>query len=746
MKQSVYYIQKMDCPTEEELVRNRLKGVSGIDRLDFNLMQRELTVTHRLDDERAIQSALDSLGLGAKVRGPRPPAGEGASEEMEEVHESVTSRTDKILLGLSGVAALAAEVLAWTTREESSLPVVALSLLSIALGGRDTLRKGWISVRNFTLNINFLMSVAIVGAAIIGQWPEAAMVTFLFAVAEMIEAYSLDRARNAIRGLMEMAPETASVRGEGGRWTEVPASQVEVGQTVRVRPGERIRLDGTVTAGGSSVNQAPITGESMPVEKGAGDPVFAGTINERGVLEFRVTAHKGDTTLDRIIRSIQEAQAQRAPTQRFVDRFARYYTPAVMVIAILVAAVPPLFFGAPFYPWLYKGLVLLVIGCPCALVISTPVTVVSGLAAAARQGILVKGGAYLEGGRKLRAVALDKTGTLTHGKPAVTDVIPLNGQSAGVVLQVAASLDSHSEHPVASAIVSEWTGAGDSKPGSTEPGRLESVAKSGELFPVEEFESITGRGVKGRIGGRCYFVGNHRLAEEIGVCGPEVEAELERLEREGKTTVVLSDESQALAVIGVADTLRETSIEAVRTLHDLGVTTVMLTGDNQTTAQAIADRVGIDDARGNLLPEDKLTAVTALLVKYVDVGMVGDGINDAPALARASIGFAMGAAGTDTALETADVALMQDDLRRLPLFIQLSRRAGAVLAQNIALSIGIKAVFFVLALMGKATLWMAVFADMGASLLVVFNGLRLLRVRSEPPSSAQGLKEGTPLR
>lgn len=731
-RRAVFHVANLCCPTEEAIIRNRLKKVEGIETLDFRLMDRQLTVTHRLPDEAPLLAALDSLGMGAKLQSAAPDAESIATDEKEGHSETVPPAT-RWLMGLSGITALAAEGVAYATGNEQAWPVVALAVLSIAAGGRDTLRKGWVALRTFTLNINFLMTLAVIGAISIGQWPEAAMVTFLFGVAEMIEAFSLERARNAIRGLMEMTPETATVRGENGGWSEVAASQVQVGQIVRVRPGERIPLDGVVTSGTSFVNQAPITGESVPVAKKSGDGVFAGSINERGAFEFRVSSASGDTTLARIIRAVQEAQSQRAPIQRFIDNFARYYTPAVVLLAILVAAVPPLFFAQAFQPWLYKALVLLVVACPCALVISTPVTVVSGLAAAARRGILVKGGAYLEAGRKLRAVALDKTGTLTHGKPAVTDLIVLNepgsvmqwGEDA--LLQLAASLDAPSEHPVASAIVAAWTGAKDTEAGSTDAARLKTIQKSGELLPVTDFESLTGRGVKGRVGKTLYFIGNHRLARENGVSTPRVEAELKRLETEGKTTVVLSNEREALAILGVADSLRETSIAALRELHDLGVRSVMLTGDNQTTATAIARQVGIDDARGSLLPEDKLTAITELLQKHGAVGMVGDGINDAPALAKASVGFAMGAAGTDTAIETADVALMQDDLRKLPEFIRLSRRTGRILSQNITLALGIKVVFFALALTGKATLWMAVFADMGGSLLVVANGLRLLR-------------------
>jgi len=732
MKQSLFFIAGMCCPSEEQLIRNRLKSIAEIERLDFNTMQREVTVSHRLDDDKTILAALETLGLGAQRKTAAPDA-EGIATDAAHEHPAAASGATKVLLGVSGAAALGAELVAWSSGQEKSWPVIALALISIASGGRDTLRKGIVALKTFTPNINFLMMLAVVGAVVIGQWPEAAMVTFLFGVAEMIEGYSLDRARNAIKSLMAMTPETAEVQTASGGWQETPAAKVLVGQIVRVRPGGRVALDGVLTSGASSVNQAPITGESMPVEKKIDDTVFAGTVNERGAFEFRVTAKASNTTLARIIKTVQEAQSQRAPTQRFIDNFARYYTPAVVVLAVLVAAIPPLIFHQPFEGWLYKSLVMLVIACPCALVISTPVTVVSGLAAAAKHGILVKGGVYLEEGRKLKAIALDKTGTLTHGKPVVTDIVPLSTVEKGrtldadALLQLAASLDAASEHPVASAIVAKWTGEACAAPGASALIQLGAPPRSGALLFVSGFESITGRGVTGIIGGTKYFAGNHRLAEENGVCGAHVEEVLNRLEAEGKTTVVLTTDKAALAVLGLADTLRETSIEAVRELHALGVQSVMLTGDNATTARAIAARVGIDDARGDLLPEDKLRAMDELLKQHGAVGMVGDGINGAPALAKATVGFAMGAAGTVTAIETADVALMEDDLRKLPLFLRLSRQTSRVLAQNITLAIGIKVVFFALALTGHATLWMAVFADMGASLLVVFNGLRLLR-------------------
>jgi Cd2+/Zn2+-exporting ATPase len=703
-RKSTYIVQKMDCPTEERLIRNRLEGMQGIEELRFNLMQRELTVSHRLEDDAPVFAALQEIKMeplrqGSEGGAPAAPAA------------GVSTRT-KLLVGFSGCAAISAEIIGWTTGNEQSLMVIALSILAIALGGGDTIKKGFIALKTFTLNINFLMMLAITGAMVIGEWPEAAVVTFLFALAELIEAYALDRARNAIRGLMEMTPEVAMVKTAAG-WTEIPAAEVVIDAIVAVKPGERIALDGVVVSGQSTVNQAPITGESMPVEKQPGDPVFAGTINERGKLEFRVTANKGNTTLARIIRAVQAAQSERAPTQRFVDQFARYYTPAIVVLAILIASVPPLLFGAAFAPWFYKALVTLVIACPCALVVSTPVTVVSGLAAAARRGILIKGGVYLEEGRKLKALALDKTGTLTHGKPKLTDITPINNQPEDKCLQLAASLDFHSGHPVASAVVAHW------KQRQTEH----------QLLQVDQFESITGRGVKGVIDGALYYIGNHRMVEELGICGPDVETVLEKLEKQGKTVVVLSSAQKPLCIFAVADTIRDTSVLAVKELQALGVHCVLLTGDNQNTANAIAAEVGIEEVHGDMLPEDKLKAIEELRQRYDVVGMVGDGVNDAPALAKSSIGFAMGAAGTDTALETADVALMQDDLRRIPLFIALSRKTSRVLKQNITLSIAIKAVFLGLNFADLATLWMAVFADMGASLIVVFNGLRLLQFR-----------------
>jgi Cd2+/Zn2+-exporting ATPase len=700
---AIFTIENMDCPTEEALIRNKLSGMDGIAKLDFNLMQRKLTVTHTLDSADTIQAALIAIGMQAV------PVVTASGHARPADAPPPNSRRKWWMLGFGLTAAVLSEVVAWSTGADKSWPVFMLALFAIAVSGTGTYRKGWIALRNFNLNINALMAIAVTGAVMIGQWPEAAMVMVLFTLAEMIEALSLDRARNAIRGLMEMTPDKANVLQPDGAWKEMDAATIAVGMTARVSPGERIALDGELTKGQSAVNQAPITGESMPVAKSIGDKVFAGTINETGSFEYRVTAAQTDSTLSRIIRAVEDAQGSRAPTQRFVDSFAKVYTPIVFLLALGIAIVPPLAFGLPWMLWIYKALVLLVIACPCALVVSTPVTVVSGLAAAARAGILIKGGVYLEEGRKLKSLALDKTGTITQGKPVLTDLVALHGeQQAGLTL--AATLAARSDHPVSTAVSAHW--------------KAQSAAA---LDEVHDFEALTGRGVKGRIGNQWYYLGNHRLVEELGICNATTEAALNKLEAEGKTAIIICSETTPLAVLGVADTVRETSRAAIAELHALGIRTVMLTGDNELTAKAIAKNVGIDDARGNLLPEDKLAVINEELAQYGTVGMVGDGINDAPALAKSSIGFAMGAAGTDTALETADVALMDDDLRKIPQFIRLSIKASGVLKQNIFIALAIKAVFLVLALMGVATLWMAVFADMGASLIVVFNGLRLLR-------------------
>ncbi|MBW7923985.1 MAG: heavy metal translocating P-type ATPase [Burkholderiaceae bacterium] len=695
--EALYRIDNMDCPTEEVLIRERLGRLAGIRALEFNLMQRTLRVRHNLPAPEPIEDALSSIGMRVQRQGV-------------EYTSTTLSRTNWWPLALSGVAAALAEVVEWSGGSDAV--VIALALLAILTGGLSTYKKGWVALRNRNLNMNALMSIAVTGAMAIGHWPEAAMVMFLFALAEVIEAKSLDRARNAIRGLLDLTPESATIQAPDGTWREVQARSVEPGLLVRIKPGERIALDGEIVSGRSAVNQAPITGESLPVEKASGDKVFAGTVNESGSFEFRVTARAGDTALARIIHAVESAQGRRAPTQRFVDRFARVYTPAVFAMALLVAAIPPLAFGGAWMDWIYRALVLLVVACPCALVISTPVTIVSGLAAAARRGILIKGGVYLEGGRKLAVLALDKTGTITHGKPEQTDFFAIRAGDEYRVRRIGASLASRSDHPVSQAIA-------------------RAAQTGGIIFgEVEDFGAIPGYGIQGRVDGTPYHLCNPRwVAEHLSECATGLESRVRALEQQGKTLVLLADDHAVLAVFAVADTVKETSRQAIADLHRLGVRTLMLTGDNPHTASAIARQVGIDEARGDQLPEDKLKVVEAEAMRGRAVGMVGDGINDSPALARADIGFAMGAAGTDTAIETADVALMDDDLRKIPGFIRLSRTTARVLTQNIVLALGIKVVFLALTFTGQATMWMAVFADMGASLLVVFNGLRLLRQR-----------------
>ena len=702
--QTAIRILQMDCPTEEGLLRKKLGGMAGVTGLEFNLMQRVLTVTHAPQALEPILAAVRSLGFTPEV----------ATEAT--AHQATAPEPDKPWwpLALAGVAAIGSEAAHWF-----GLPTwmaAVLALVAVSTCGLTTYKKGWIAIRNGNLNINALMSIAVTGALLLGQWPEAAMVMVLFTIAELIEAKSLDRARNAIKGLMQLTPERATVLQGNSAWADVDAKLVAVGARVRIKPGERIALDGAIVSGRSAINQAPITGESLPVEKAEGDPVFAGTVNTSGSFEYTVTAAANNSTLARIIHAVEEAQGARAPTQRFVDQFAKVYTPVVFAIALAVAILPPLLMGGVWFDWIYKALVLLVIACPCALVISTPVTIVSGLAAAARQGILIKGGVYLEEGRKLKWLALDKTGTITHGKPVQTDFAVLNGGDATVVRSLAASLASRSDHPVSRAVA--------------QAAQADGVG----LMEVDSFEALPGRGTKGRINGRLYYLGNHRLIHEQGRCSDALESQLSVLEKQGKTVILLADEQKVLGLFAVADTVKESSRQAIAELHALGIKTIMLTGDNAHTAAAIAAQVGIDEARGDMLPEDKLKAIEAKVGEgggKVVVGMVGDGINDAPALARSDIGFAMGAAGTGTAIETADVALMDDDLRKLPRFVRLSRHTHALLVQNIALALGIKAVFLVLTLAGAGTMWMAVFADVGASLLVVGNGLRLLRVRAE---------------
>jgi Cd2+/Zn2+-exporting ATPase len=703
----MFHIASMDCSSEEAEIRRAVDAIPGMRALRFQLSARTLGIQAT---EQALLQALQAIRQAGFDPQPllapqaQTPSGHNAHDD-----HSGSEGWPRLIWALS--LAIAAECIGFFAPDTAWFKALGLAIAAgaIALAGLGTYRKGLWALRQGKLNINALMTVAVSGAFVIGQWPEAAMVMALYAIAELIEARSVDRARNAIKGLLDLAPQQAMVQQVDGQWSVVPVEQVELGSLVRIRPGERVPLDGTVTQGNSAINQAPVTGESIPVDKEAGDSVFAGTINETGEIVFKVTASASNTTLARIIHAVEEAQGTRAATQRFVDRFAALYTPAVFVIAVAVAVLTPWLMGWGWMQALYKALVLLVIACPCALVIS-PVTVVSALAAAARRGILIKGGTYLEDARNLRVIALDKTGTITEGKPKLVVWEALQGDRDAIA-QLASGLASRSDHPVSRAIAQGLAAA---------------------PWEFESFEALPGRGVRGRRQATAYVLGNHRLIEERGQCSPELEAKLLAQEHAGRSVTLLASDQGVLALFAVADTIKESSRQAVAELKALGVRPVMLTGDNSATAQTIAKQAGIDDARGNLLPEDKLLAIERLRAEHGLSAMTGDGINDAPALAKADIGIAMGGAGTDTAMEAADVVIMNDDLHRIPELIRLSRLTHAVLWQNISLALGIKAVFLVLAVFGQASMWMAVFADMGASLLVVANGLRLLRARTSP--------------
>ncbi|HEX2343160.1 MAG TPA: heavy metal translocating P-type ATPase [Vicinamibacterales bacterium] len=694
--ESIFKVEGMDCHEEVAILERRLKRLPGLEDLAADVISQRLRVKYDAAKltAAAIAEAVAQTGMRAWL------------EHEEPVRAAGSVRARRILVVVSGVA-LAAGLLTRLFDAPRALEV-ALLALSVVTGGLYTVRRALSAARTFSLDINVLMLVAVAGAVLIGEWFEAATVVFLFALAQFLEARSMDRARGAIRALMDVTPVEALVRRDGAE-RRVSVDEVAVGDTIIVKPGEKIPLDGRVAAGESHVNQAPVTGESLPIDKCPGDDVFAGTINGRGALEVIVTRPRRDTTLARIIHLVERAQAQRAPSQAFVDRFARWYTPAVLVLALAIASIPPLA-GAPAGPWLYRALVLLVISCPCALVISTPVSIVSALAAAARKGVLIKGGVHLERTGAVRCVAFDKTGTLTKGRLHVTDVEPLDGASAETVLGLAAALEIRSEHPIGRAIVRRAAAAG--------------IA----VAAGDSFQALPGRGAEARIAGSPAVVGSHRLFEERGLCSPKIHDRLDALAARGRTAILVARGGEAIGVIGVADELREASRDAVDLLRQQGVRRVaLLTGDNTETANAIAREIGVDEVRAELLPEDKVAAIEDLRRRYGTVVMVGDGVNDAPALATADVGIAMGAAGSDAALETADVALMADELLKIPYAVRLSRATVRNIRANIAFSLALKAAFLGLAVAGIATLWMAVVADMGASLIVIANGLRLLR-------------------
>jgi len=718
-----------DCALHLEEALRRTPGVAEVD-LSFSLARLRIAPQDGTDVRAVVERVTREMGYALQ-----PEAASGTENEDETPptwRERLWRRRRDLATVASGllIAVAFGMGLLGLPGEVSAGAYMA----AIAVGGFYTARAGWIGLRTTrSLDMNALMTIAAVGAVFVGEWAEGAVAMFLFSLGNTLESYTMDRARNAIRGLMDLSPRQATaIRSD--REEQVPVEELRVDDQVLVRPGERVPADGVVLTGNSAVNQAPITGESVPVDKSPGDPMFAGTVNGQGALTVRVTRLAADTTLSRIIKMVEEAQAQKAPSQRFVDRFARVYTPAVIAGAAGVALLPPLVgwltgagaFGTLIGEWVYRALVLLVIACPCALVISTPVSIVSAIASAARAGVLIKGGAYLEALGALKVIAFDKTGTLTAGQPQVVDVRCMDHQdelpwiecaACQQVLADAAAVERRSEHPLARAVVRE----------------AEMHGFASTLPAAEAVQAMTGQGVRGQVNGHGVTVAAHAYIHETDPelsCSPLCAA-VDAAQADGQTTMVVRDDCCGVqGYIAVADTLRPGVSAVMAALKAVGIErTVMLTGDNEVTARAIAADAGIDDFQARLLPEQKVEAMERLLAQYGQVAMVGDGVNDAPALARATVGVAMGGAGTDTALETADVALMADDLSKLPLAVKLSRRARGIIRQNVALSLGIKAVFLALAVGGLATLWMAVFADMGASLIVILNGMRLLRIR-----------------
>jgi Cd2+/Zn2+-exporting ATPase len=695
--ESTFKVEGMDCHEEVAILQSRLNRLAGLEALDADVIGQRLRIKYDAAklSTGSIAEAVAQTGMRAWLEHEEPAlVGPSANSRLRLLIGSGAS----FALGLAAPFLGVPATLAW-------IPLA----LSIGLGGTFTARRALLSLRSGVLDINTLMVFAVIGAMVLGEWSEAASVVFLFALAQLLESRAMDRARGAIRALMDLAPADAIVRRDGLD-RRVPVDDVMAGDTIVVRPGEKVPLDGRVSAGQSHVNQAPVTGESLPVDKGTGDEVFAGTINGRGALDVLVTRLRRDSTLARIIHLVENAQAQRAPSQAFVDRFARVYTPVVLVLAVALALAPPLFAGASWATWFYRSLVLLVISCPCALVISTPVSIVSALAAGARKGVLIKGGVHLEKMAAIRCVAFDKTGTLTRAQLHVVDVRPVGGAQASEVLQLAASLEMRSEHPIGEAIVAHALAAG-----------VRPVA-------VDAFQALPGRGAEARLGSHDVVVGSHRLFEERGLCSTEMEAAIDAIERRGASAVMVAAGGAAVGVIGVADEPREAAREAIALLRRQGIEhVVLLTGDQEVTARALAEALDLDAYRAALLPEDKVAAVEDLRRRYGALAMVGDGVNDAPALAAADVGIAMGVAGTDAALETADVALMADELSKIPFALRLSRATARNIHANIGFSIVVKGAFLVLAVTGAATLWMAVAADMGASLIVIANALRLLR-------------------
>lgn len=707
-------VQGLDCADEATELRQTVGALAGVHELSFDYLRSMMVVEH---DESLVPVA--KLLEAVAATGMRAEVWQDDPLKMVAPTDDGRWRRSALTMASGCCLALAFACDWWTLGwrgamggGESGQVFTARMLYVIAalLGSLIVLPKAWAAVLRGRLEINVLMVIAVSGAIAIGQFAEAATVSFLFAVSLALEAWSVGRARRAVEALMKLAPETACVLGPDGTEITVPPGDVPVGATLIVRPGERFPLDGRVQRGETSVDQAPITGESLPVAKRPGDDVFAGTINQDGAIEIVTTKPAEDSTLARIARLVTDAQRKRSQAEQWVETFARYYTPAVMALAVVVMVLPPLLGGGGWTDWFYKGLVLLVIACPCALVISTPVSMVAALASAANQGVLVKGASFLEVAASLKAIALDKTGTLTEGRPEVKEVVPLSGHTDREVLDIAAAIEARSQHPLAAAIVRH----------------AESLGLQPK--PADDFQAISGKGATAMLDGQRYWIGSHHAFEERGQETPEMHDRLEQLAARGQSVVVIANDEHVCGLIGLGDTVRVNAKDALEKLRRAGIKRiVMLTGDNPSAARTVAAVVGVDDVRAELLPEDKVAAVEQLVAEHGQVGMIGDGVNDAPAMARATLGIAMGAVGTDTALETADIALMSDDLSRVAWLIRHSQRTLKIVRQNITASLVVKAVFVILTALGHANLWTAIAADMGVTLVVVFNSLRLLR-------------------
>uniref|UniRef100_UPI00403F76F2 heavy metal translocating P-type ATPase n=1 Tax=Sporosarcina sp. FSL W8-0480 TaxID=2954701 RepID=UPI00403F76F2 len=691
-----YRLENLSCANCAMKFENNVKSIPSVTEATVNFGASKLTFSGVATEEE-LQNAGAFDGIKVVPLTKRKP----------DPKTPFFKRKENVVTILSLIFVIAGF---YFTHRDVPDTTIATGLFAAAIlvGGFGMFITGVKNLVRFDFDMKTLMTIAIIGAAIIGEWQEAAVVVFLFAVSEALEAYSMNKARQSIRLLMDIAPPSATVR-RNGTVQELSTEEIRIGDILLVKPGQKIAMDGIVLSGQSTVNQAPITGESVPVLKKKEDEVFAGTLNEEGALEVTVTKLVGDTTIAKIIHLVEDAQAEKAPSQKFVDKFAKYYTPIIIVIAILVAIIPPLF-GGEWHTWIYQGLAVLVVGCPCALVVSTPVAIVTAIGNAARLGVLIKGGVHLEEMGRINAVAFDKTGTLTKGYPEVTDFI-VDKAANGNILEAVAAVESMSQHPLARAVVTYANSKGIQK------------------AEMVNFQSITGKGAYGEVGGSLIRVGSLNWAMELTEVPTDMKQRAEALQKEGKSVMAVLMDKTFQALIAVTDPLRDESKEVLRKLKDIGIRhTVMLTGDDRRTAEAIASAAGVTDVRANLMPEDKLTAIKDLTDEYGRVAMVGDGINDAPALAASSIGIAMGGAGTDAALETADIALMADDLRQLPYTMKLSRKTLQIIKENIMFALGLKIVALLLIIPGWLTLWIAIFADMGATLLVVLNSLRLMRI------------------